>query len=94
VAKNIFIEIAKVPFKINSGYRCPLHNKNVGGVSNSSHMNIPCNAADIATKDSSTRYKILEALYEVGFTRVGIGETFVHCDTDKLKSQRVCWTYY
>ena len=86
--------MAGVPFKITSGYRCPEHNKKVGGAMNSSHMNTPCNAADISIKDSGKRYKILESLYKVGFTRIGVGKTFIHCDTDKLKSQRICWTYY
>ena len=84
-----------IPMKINSGYRCPTHNKNVGGVKNSSHKNIPCNAADISTKDSKTRYAILNALIQVGATRIGIGETFIHVDTDtKEKSPKVIWTYY
>ena len=88
-------DIAGIPFKINSGYRCPEHNKKVGGVSNSSHTNIPCNAADISAKDSKSRFVIINALLQAGFTRIGIGETFVHCDTDTYKkSPNVCWTYY
>ena len=88
-------DLAGVPFKINSGYRCPEHNKNVGGIKTSSHTNIPCNAADISTKDSVTRFKVLQALLEVGFVRIGIGESFIHCDTDtENKSPEVCWTYY
>ena len=87
-------DISGVPFKINSGYRCELHNKNIGGVSKSSHMNVPCNASDIATPDSTTRLKILEGLLKAGFTRVGIGKGFIHVDSDRQKSQRVCWTYY
>ena len=78
--------IAGVPFVINSGYRCPEHNKKVGGISTSSHTNIPCNAADISTKNSSIRFKVIEALLEVGFKRLGIGETFVHCDSDTDKT--------
>ena len=27
-----------VPIKVNSGYRCEVHNKNVGGVKNSKHV--------------------------------------------------------
>ena len=88
-------DIVGVSFRINSGYRCPEHNKNVGGIKTSSHTNIPCNAADISTKDSVTRFKVLQALLEVGFVRIGIGESFIHCDTDtENKSPEVCWTYY
>ena len=67
----------------------------VGGIKTSSHTNIPCNAADISTIDSVTRFKVLQALLEVGFVRIGIGESFIHCDTDtENKSPEVCWTYY
>ena len=63
-----------IAWRINSGYRCPSHNKNVGGVKNSSHKNIPCKAADISTPDSSTRYKVITALLAQNFTRLGIGK--------------------
>ncbi len=87
-------EMAGVPFKITSGYRTPKHNSKVKGVLDSSHMNIPCNACDIAIKDSSTRYKIIDSLLKVGITRIGIGKNFIHCDTDKKKSQDLIWHYY
>lgn len=90
---------ANTPFKINSGYRSPAHNKAVGGVKNSSHMNIPCNAADIAVKDSKQRFIILVALMSEGFTRFGIGKNFIHVDCDDTKnggdkSPNVIWHYY
>tara|TARA_R110000824_G_scaffold621_1_gene3861 strand:- start:550 stop:999 length:450 start_codon:yes stop_codon:yes gene_type:complete len=87
-------ELAGVPFKINSGYRTPKHNTKVGGVKNSSHTNIPCNAADIHIKDSSCRYKIIQSAIKVGFKRIGIGKNFIHLDTDKNKSQDIIWHYY
>lgn len=87
-------EIAGIPFKITSGYRTPNHNTSVGGVITSSHMNIPCNACDIYSSDSSTRYKIINSLLKVGVNRIGIGRNFIHCDTDKNKSQEVIWHYY
>jgi len=87
-------ELAGIPFKINSGYRTPAHNSKVGGVKNSSHMNIPCNAADIHIAGSKERYKILEAVIKIGFNRIGIGKNFIHLDTDKNKNQEVVWHYY
>ena len=87
-------ETAGIPFKITSGARCLEHNKAIGGVSKSSHCNLPCNASDISITDSTKRFIIIQSLIEAGFTRIGIGKNFIHCDTDKLKSQRVCWTYY
>ena len=86
--------IAGIPFKINSGYRTRNHNKKIGGVKNSSHVNIPCNAADISTPDSKTRYAVVTSLILKGVTRIGIGKTFVHADTDETKSQEVIWHYY
>lgn len=35
---EVYRKISGKPFKINCGYRCPEHNKAVGGVSNSVHM--------------------------------------------------------
>ena len=53
-------EAAGTPFKINSGFRTPKHNKKVGGSENSSHLR--GFAADIHVTSNSTRYVILEAL--------------------------------
>ena len=82
--------IADVPFKITSGYRSKETNKRVGGVSTSSHLKAL--AADISCKDSSTRQKIVNALIQAGFTRIGIADTFIHCDTDKDKQDAI-WLY-
>ena len=92
-------EQAGVPFVITSGYRTPKHNTSVGGVKNSSHINIPCNAVDIAVKDGIHRFLILVSLMSVGFTRFGIGKTFIHVDADEPKycgekSPNTIWTYY
>ena len=83
-------EIAGIPFKITSGYRTENHNKKVGGVSNSSHLN--GFAADIAIGSGQERYIVLNALIKAGFKRLGIAKTFIHCDTDISKSNSV-WTY-
>ena len=89
-------EIANIPFIINSGYRTPEHNASISGsVKNSSHTNIPCNAADIRVSNSTERYKILKACLAAGFRRVGIGKGFIHIDTDNTnKSPDVIWCYY
>tara|TARA_R110000751_G_scaffold90246_1_gene177248 strand:- start:7489 stop:7893 length:405 start_codon:yes stop_codon:yes gene_type:complete len=85
---------AKIPFRINSGYRTPKHNSEVGGVKHSSHMNIPCEAADIHIKDSTSRFLIIVSLMAQGFTRFGIGKNFIHVDGDIKKSQNLIWHYY
>ena len=73
-------DIAGIPFIINSGYHTVAHNTEVGGTVTSSHLT-GC-AADIAVRNSSQRFRIMAALIAVGFTRIGIGETFLHCDND------------
>jgi uncharacterized protein YcbK (DUF882 family) len=84
-------EYANLPFIINSAYRSPEHNAKVGGKPGSSH--IKGLAVDISAKDSRTRFLILDALFAVGFTRIGIASSFIHVDSDIDKSQNVIWTY-
>lgn len=83
-------DIAGVPFVINSGFRTVAHNTEVGTV-NSSHLT-GC-AADIAVRNSAQRFRIMAALVAVGFTRIGIGATFLHCDNDTTKTPGVAWLY-
>ena len=46
------------PILVNSGYRCLVHNKTVGGVSSSQHMR--GEAADICCEDNERLAKIIE----------------------------------
>ena len=87
-------EMAGIPFKVNSGYRTPFQNTKVGGVKDSSHIKIPCCAADIKAENSSARFLIISSAIKVGINRIGIGKNFIHLDTDKEKSQEVAWHYY
>lgn len=73
-------DIAQIPFKINCGCRCEKHNKEVGGVKDSAHTKGL--AVDIAAPDDRTRFSIVSALLEVGFKRVLLYDTFIHCDID------------
>jgi uncharacterized protein YcbK (DUF882 family) len=84
-------DIAGMPFKINSGYRTEARNKAVKGSSGSSHL--VGKAADIACTDSLKRFRIIAALIAAGFTRIGIGSTFIHVDNDSLKTPGVAWLY-
>jgi uncharacterized protein YcbK (DUF882 family) len=84
-------EACKEPLTINSGYRTLEHNATISGVDSSSHSS--GHAADIRTLSSTTRCKVLEAAFRLGFRRVGIGKTFVHLDDDLTKPQDVVWTY-
>jgi len=83
--------VADIPFRITSGYRTESYNKSVNGKINSSHLKGL--AVDIHCADSRSRSIILNALISVGFTRIGIGKTFIHADNDTSKSQNVYWVY-
>jgi len=84
-------EIAGIPFKINSGFRTKSHNAYIGGAKLSSHLY--GYAVDIHCTDSRRRAIILNALREVGFTRFGVADTFIHTDNDPDKDQNVLWLY-
>lgn len=83
--------LAGVPFRVNSGYRCEKHNREVGGEEDSSHRKGL--AADVAVKDQYHRFSILYGLILAGFDRIGIGRTFVHVDGDDEKSSERTWLY-
>ena len=71
-----------MPIKVNSGYRCPLKNKAVGGVENSQHLR--GEAADISVK--SEKLKVKSDLDELAsiivrqgkFDQLIIYPTFLH----------------
>lgn len=82
---NGFLELLEkayriYPFHINSAYRTPLWEKKHNRAGTSAHCK--GRAVDIATPDSRTRWMVLNALLLAGFTRLGIGKTFIHVDND------------
>lgn len=87
--------ISGVPFSITSGLRTPSQNASAGGVENSAHL--LGKAVDIHCPSSVNRLKMVKALLEVGFKRIGIGKDFIHADignsSDNLPED-VMWTYY
>jgi hypothetical protein len=84
-------EIAGIPFVITSGFRTPAYNKQVGGQEDSAHLRGL--AADIRCRTSKERFAIVNAAIKAGFTRIGIGNGFVHMDCDSSLPQNVMWTY-
>jgi uncharacterized protein YcbK (DUF882 family) len=88
--------IAGVPFKINSGYRTKAHHEKLGKqgypiAKNSAHL--AGYAADIHCTDSAKRFRIIDALIEAGFNRLGIAKTFIHVDNDPGKPEDTVWLY-
>lgn len=83
-------EYAGIPFIINSAYRSPSHPESI---KNPTSSHIKGLAVDISVKDSRQRFIVLDALIATGFSRIGIGSTFIHVDLDLDKSQNVIWTY-
>ncbi len=65
------------PIIVTSGYRCPTHNENVGGVSNSQH--VLGRAADIYSPGIPASY-LADLAVKIGFDGIGRYATFVHVD--------------
>lgn len=85
-------DLAGISFKINSGFRTKAHNDSLpNSKPNSSH--IEGKAADIHCTNSRERFIITKALLDAGINRVGIGNTFIHCDTSETKDPDVIWLY-
>ena len=83
-------DLAGYPIYVNSGFRCPTHNKTVGGERNSKHLlGI---AADIRCDELSP--KELKAIAEMvsAFRNGGIGiyDWGIHVDT---RGHRARWDY-
>ena len=73
-------KIVGKPLHVNSGYRCPIHNANVGGATRSQHkLN---NAADIAVPDGMTFEEFRRACNQCDFDAIGLypDQWFIHLD--------------
>lgn len=72
------------PLRINSGYRCVMHNLHVGGAGGSRH--VVGDAADIPAG-----YCSVDEAARAGFTGIGRrGQWAIHVDTRPLKAR---WSY-
>jgi len=74
------------PITINSGYRCPTHNANVGGATNSQHL--LGTAADFTIRGMTPAqvYALLDPVWPGGLGRYN---TFTHIDT---RGSRARWS--
>ena len=66
------------PLTIVSGYRCPIHNRQVGGSSKSDHLR--GEAADIRVKGrpASELYRLRDLAFALRFNAIGIGKGHFH----------------
>ena len=81
------------PIQINSAYRCPSHNKAIGGVSNSQH--VFGKASDIVIKgytpnEVADELEVMledECLFPFHLGGIGRYNTFTHIDTRPSKAR-------
>ena len=85
------------PITINSGYRCPTHNNNIGGAEKSRH--VIGDAVDIVVKNTTTESVYKHIISKYGDRPYGIAVNinasnkyagFVHIDTRGVKAR---WAY-
>ncbi len=74
--------IAGRPLYINSAYRCPEHNRAVGGVSNSKHLD---GAAVDFHCPGIKPAELARIARKIGFSGIGIYESFVHADLGPVR---------
>jgi len=84
-------EIAGIPLTPTSAYRSPEHDRSKGRSGTGAHTE--GKAIDFKCSNSSDRFKIVEACFAAGFTRIGISGTFIHADNSNTHVQNVIWTY-
>lgn len=80
-----------IPWVITSAYRSVEHDQKKGRSGKGAHPK--GRALDIRARNSRERYLIVKAALEVGFTRIGIHEGFVHVDDAPDLPQEVMWLY-
>jgi uncharacterized protein YcbK (DUF882 family) len=88
---QVLREVVDSSITINSAYRCPSHNKSVGGAKNSQHL--LGNASDIVIqgRKPSDTYSLLELLIKDGvILEGGLGKynTFTHYD---IRGNKARW---
>lgn len=76
-------EKSGIPFVINSAFRTIAYEISKGRSGDSSHC--VGEAVDIRCNNNYYRLKVLKALLDTGFRRIGIYENFIHVDTDIRK---------
>ncbi len=98
VSANLIYQMQKLrdqfslPIKIASGYRCPAHNKKIGGAKNSQHMKGKAVDIDVSNLSSGARYRLIQLAFGFGvFKGIGIGSGKLHLDV--RSGEPVFWFY-
>ena len=78
---------AGFPIVVNSGYRCPSHNRSVGGTQNSWHLLFATDIRPESPGEDSLRTLYRLAL-KMDFGGIGLYDTFLHLD---LRPEKVRW---
>jgi len=90
-------EIAQTPFVITSGFRTKNYQEDLRKrgykTSKTTSPHETGHACDISCKDSKTRWLIIGSLMLAGFTRFGIGQSFIHVDDCPKRTNNRIWTY-
>lgn len=81
-------DLAGCPFIVNSAHRTVAYELKKHRTGRSMH----ClgRAVDLSCRDGATRYRILRAALQAGFTGIGIGDTFIHLDD---RDNPTTWLY-
>ena len=75
------------PVLVNSGYRCPKHNAEVGGVANSQHMK--GEAADVSTGSTTATRELGKIIEQLGkYDQLIYYPTFVHVSWKRTGANR------
>ena len=89
---DIARELAGIPFVLNSAYRSVEWEISKGRSGEGAHTE--GRAVDIRCNSNANRLKIVSALIQAGFNRIGIGKTYIHADDSPNRTQNVMWHYY
>lgn len=84
-----FRNLCGFPFVIESGFRCPSQNRNVGGESDSMHL--MGRAADIAFHNGTEYFKLVK-FSPIFFSGLGFNNGSYH--VDNRTGEQVAWNYY
>lgn len=77
---------------INSGCRCPTHNRNVGGKRSSEHVTTESKFLKGVDIRSRNRFKLLQGAMNI-FKRVGVAKLWIHVGISRSLPNPCYWVY-